>query len=222
MNRSFQENILPVSMTGKLRKADDLVIDRVWVVSGQAGFEWNTRIPALRSYDEPSTNGQYQLLEAMLPEFAARAGAMRAGFDFRLRPFKHGSSRRYDGFPAGHETLRIQRYISVEEADGGISRSMAQGTFNVANGDGRNANLISLKHPRLCRDIADLVRFDAATILYFDQPPAAPVVWLKDISPNDHTLPLECSFENGETHRSSEQFLGARDGGWNLKMIFRD
>ena len=39
MNRSFQENILPVSMTGKLRKADILVIDRVWVVSGQAGFK---------------------------------------------------------------------------------------------------------------------------------------------------------------------------------------
>ena len=39
MNRSFQENILPVSMTGKLREADILVIDRVWVVSGQAGFK---------------------------------------------------------------------------------------------------------------------------------------------------------------------------------------
>ena len=55
MNRSFQENILPVSMTGKLRKADDLVIDRVWVVSGQAGLGLETLIAdlAMRCRDRP-------------------------------------------------------------------------------------------------------------------------------------------------------------------------
>ena len=82
----FQVTKTVSPMTEMLREADILVIDRVWVVSGQAGFEWKTRIPALRSYDEPSTDGQYQLLEAMLPEFAARAGAVRARFDLRLRP----------------------------------------------------------------------------------------------------------------------------------------
>ena len=112
----------------------------------------------------------------MVSEFAVWADAMRARPDRRFSAFERSLSRHYDGFPAGHETLRIRSDIIVEEADGGISRIEAKRALDVADDDSGETNAVAVQDPGLSRDITNLVGFDPAAVLDFNQPPAAPMI----------------------------------------------
>ena len=158
----------------------------------------------------------------MVSEFAVWADAMRARCDLRFRPLKHGPSCCHDDLAAGHETLRVRRHISIEEADGWITRSEAQRALDVADDDGRDANAAALQHPGLGRDITDLVGFDAAAVLDFDQAPAAPIVGFKDVGTNNHALPPERRFKDRQPVWLGQELSSAGDCGRYLEMGFCD
>ena len=58
----------------------------------------------------------------MLAEFAVWPRAVLPWRDRRFSAFEHCPSCCHDGFTGEHETLRVRRHISIEEADAWIQR----------------------------------------------------------------------------------------------------